>query len=182
MNSLKEREEKFDGNADPIDEDEQDEIIATVTQDFKRQVHQISKMMSAVCVGAIAATIISILLHGLNFSEHEQLLQSYPIFSLIIYTLAMKISKSINNYVVSTPQQRVRYLNFNEIMSVMGIILIMIYMVTFAIFEISDILIWTLSATNTMILLGSLYVLYDTKQTLNSINNLKSYKYKFKTL
>ncbi len=183
MSSLKQRQmQTVETKTDPIDEDEQDKLIATVTKDFQRQVDQISNMMSMVCFGAMIATIISSLVHELRFlGKYKRMLQTYPIFSTLINILSMRISKSIKD-VVPTFQQKVRPWDFHQVTGIFGMILIIFYVTVFATIEVKDVLIWTLTATNIMILLGSLYIQYDTKQTTKSINELKSYKYKFKSL
>lgn len=189
---------KEDGNVQPIDEDEQDEIIAAVTHDFKRQVDKISKMMSIGCVGAIVATVISTTLHHTsNHGEHQRIIQLYPLFSILIESLAFKMSKSLVDMVsLYSPQHKMKKITKNdenthilgsfsrmeEFLGIIGLVFIVLYMILFSYLQVTDILLWSLTFTNTMILIGSLLLRYDTSQTIASINDLKSHKYKFKTL
>ena len=181
-----------DDNVQPIDEDEQDEIIEAIIHNFKRQVDKISNMMSIGCLGAIVATVISTLLHHIdNHGGSQRIIQFYPLFSILIEVFAMKMSKSL----VYLPQHKtkkmmncknphllVSFSIMEEIMGIIGFVFIVLYMILFSYLQVTDIMLWSLTFTNTVILLGSLLLRYDTRQTIASIKELKSHKYKFKTL
>ena len=167
--------------ADPIDEDEQNEIISFVIHDFRKETAQMSKILKIVCDGAAVASMVSMICHTPENDDYKLLIAYYPIYASLFFCMAGKVSQSANDIALTMMIDRESTRRI-EVTGIIGFVLTLIQMVSFYVFQISDILIWSLGATNLMVIAVTSMFRFDTKRTLFSIRDLKSSKYKFKSL
>jgi hypothetical protein len=172
-------------NTDPIDEDEQEKFIIDTTKDFISQTKHTSNLLQKLCHGAAAATILSRILHTIPTNCNVHLCNCYIMYACVMHmTVGILISSSINtmeaNNNLSPPPYRISKF---ELLSLIGVVVSLCqFPLLYYILDVKEIMVWMLLGTNLMTILAASYFIVDTQRTLASLNDLKSHKYKFKSL
>ena len=204
---MKVREEEK--QVEPIDEDEQDEVVNETIIDFKQQTKQMSNVLNKLFLCAAAASIVSKLFHSPDSGSDEYdyhhpqykklIVSTYPFYSCFAHIVAAKIiQKSTYKIIVgegiTTGTNRVvkqegdigavnsSCFSKEEIVSLIGILMSISQLSIFFKFGMFDAHVWSLAATNLMTMAASSFFIFDMKWTILSIQDLKKHKYKFKTL
>jgi hypothetical protein len=165
---------------EPIDEDEQDEILSQAMKDFKNQTMEMCNTLKRVCQVAAIVPILSKFYHdSIPESDERKLLVSiFPFYSSAMHLVVSKLVVQSTSKIL----QGGEIYRMEEYTSWIGTIIIALTLVGIYTLKVSDTHIWSIAATNLMTFIASSYFIHDTKKTLLAIHDLRSCKYKFKTL
>lgn len=183
-NTMKSKHNKVE----PIDEDEQEDIIVEAVQDFEKQTTEMSKMLKRVYEVAAIVTIVSNVYHtkpDRNEFPQKNIVSYFSLCSSFLHFMASRLVQSIPSGITRHGYDRhniITIFSAQESYCVIGTIICLLLLTIFYILDISDEYLWVMAAFNLMTMGASTYFVFDTKKTLIAIKDLKSSKYKFKTL
>mmetsp|Transcript_18580 Transcript_18580/g.21452 ORF Transcript_18580/g.21452 Transcript_18580/m.21452 type:complete len:177 (-) Transcript_18580:15-545(-) len=173
-------------SSEPIDEDEQNDIISSLNSDCRNHAKQLRFVLRAACYGSAMVTLVAPVLFGVDIMMFEnnfmnnKLVRSYPILSSAMHVLAAVMS---NDLVSGEEECKGNDFTYIKVMlGLLGLAGTSSLLITFILHGYFEPHIWSMSILNIVTLTSSVYFVYDTKHTLSSIEDLKTSRYKYKTL
>lgn len=167
----------------PLDEQDQDEIISDIQLNFQKDMKRISSRLSTVCYGAALASAVSMTLSHSDNTERSNILLSsfYPLYTCIIHCNAAYISKNLHE---SKKEDMPKY-SYIEIMinaSVIGSIGALLPVAFFYTTSITDTALWSLAISSLLTMATAIIFKADFYWSNVAIQDLQKCKYKYKSL